>query len=330
MSRSTIPHPSLSCSTDFRNQPLHVMKFGGTSVGSADALDRMAAIVAAATADRRVVLVVSAASGVTDDLVRATATATDNASAIAGWIDRLAGRHRMLAREILTDPAAHLQYEAVLCTRLTDLHQMLNTIAACGDTPARRDAVLATGERLLAPLAALRLEQAGLRSRATDAAQLIRTDATHGEATVDRSATTRQIRRWYRNLADGTVPVVTGFLGSTADGTTTTLGRGGSDYSAALLAQALQADMMERWTDVDGLYTDNPHRNDNAERLEEIMLEQAAAWNRTGRLGMHPKALDPLVEAGIPIRVRCTHAPATPGTLALPVHPPAEANTACP
>jgi aspartate kinase len=112
--------------------------------------------------------------------------------------------------------------------------------------------------------------------------------------------------------------VVTGFIGSTADGRTTTLGRGGSDYSAALLAHSLAAEVMERWTDVDGIYTADPRADRSAQRLACIVLEEARAWNQAGRLGMHRKALDPLVTAGIPVRVRSTAAPEKSGTWIVP------------
>jgi len=184
--------------------------------------------------------------------------------------------------------------------------------------PAVADQVLALGERLAAPLLALALREAGLCASPQDAAALIRTDATFGAARVDVAETYRQAKAWHTGLPASTIPVVTGFIGATATATTTTLGRGGSDYSAALLAAALRASVLERWTDVDGLYTDDPYQNGQAQRLTRICLEEAWVWNHAGRLGMHCNALDPLVEAEIPIHVRSIAAPEGLGTWILP------------
>jgi aspartate kinase len=170
----------------------------------------------------------------------------------------------------------------------------------------------------MVPLLAGTLAAAGHRSRAVDAAALIRTDTTHGAATVDWPSTRTQIQQWRAQWTTEYIPVVTGFIGSTKDGVTTTLGRGGSDYSAALLARGLEADRLERWTDVDGLYSQDPAKNEEAQRLSQIRMEKARAWAKEGRLGLHPRTLDPLATAGIPLHVRCTHRPEAPGTRVVP------------
>ena len=211
-----------------------------------------------------------------------------------------------------------MTYEAALGDGLAALERRLDEARADGLTPALRDEVLAAGERLSVPLVAGLLDEEGLTSEPTDAAALVQTDGAHGSALVDLEATYSRIQAWHTRLPEAVVPVVTGFIGSTQAGATTTLGRGGSDYSAALFAAALGADALERWTDVDGLYTDDPRRNAAAERLEQIVLEEAWAWNHAGRLGMHRKALDPLVAAGIPVYVRSTASPDASGTAILP------------
>ena len=112
--------------------------------------------------------------------------------------------------------------------------------------------------------------------------------------------------------------MVTGFIGSAPDGRTTTLGRGGSDYSASILAAGLKAHKLERWTDVDGVYTSDPRLDPTARRLDCIVMEDALSWNKAGKMGLHRKALDPLIEARIPLFVRSTDEPDNPGT---EVHP---------
>lgn len=301
--------------------PLKVLKFGGTSVGAADRLHNVAAITREAAETHRPVVVASAASGVTDELVEAWRQREEDALDEHAFTQRIRRRYTALAREALT-PVQLPRYARVLDAGELALRTILRAVSRYGVTPAFRDEWLAAGERLSVPLVALVLEQAGLQARPYDATDLIRTDDTYGEADVDLSQTRLQIQRWYRLLASTEVPVVTGFIGATGAGATTTLGRGGSDYSAALLASALGAEVLERWTDVDGIYTDDPRKNEQAKRLACIVLEEAWAWNHAGRLGMHRKALDPLVEARVPVHVRSTAAPDLPGTLILPADHP--------
>lgn len=300
------------------SRPIRVLKFGGTSVGDADGLHRTTRIVTKATATCRPVLIVSAAAGVTDQLVRAAADMTDDdAAAGPTWTRRIGQRYLSLAQTALDDETLRTRYAAVLHAHLTTLHRALQTLND-GSNPSARDEVLATGERLMVPLLAALLTQAGCPAHAVDAASLIRTDDAHSEPAVDREVTFRQIRRWDEQRPRDRVPVVTGFIGGTPDGATTTLGRGGSDYSAALVGRALHAERLERWTDVDGLYTRDPCRHAEARRLDRIAFDQALAWTHAGRLGLHPQALDPLVDASIPVHVRCTHRPDAPGTHIVP------------
>jgi aspartate kinase len=301
-------------------QAVSVLKFGGTSVAAADGLRRLVEIVGRAAGVHRPVVVASALGGVTDTLVAALNALEAGPSAGFGrdaFLDGLRHRHERLAGEVL-GPRARATYAAVLEAHLAELQATLSRIEGTGVTPPLRDAVLASGERMAVPLVAQVLEEAGFQSVPVDARALVRTDATHGEAVVDLPVTFRQMRAWHQVVAPAVIPVVTGFIGSTAAGDTTTLGRGGSDYSAALLASALRAAVLERWTDVDGIYTDDPRKNKDAQRLACIVLEEAWAWNHAGRLGMHRKALDPLVSAGIPVHVRSTLAPDLPGTFIFP------------
>jgi aspartate kinase len=168
------------------------------------------------------------------------------------------------------------------------------------------------------PLLALALREGGIDAEPFDAAPLVRTDESVGQAQVDVDETYRLVRSWYGGLDHEIIAVVTGFVGATKDGQVTSLGRGGSDYSAALLACALKAEALERWTDVDGLYTWDPRKRCGARRLATIVLSDAVAWNHAGRLGMHRRALDPIVAASIPVYVRSTFLPERPGTVILP------------
>jgi aspartate kinase len=305
-------HPRFGIGDD---RALKVLKFGGTSVGSVARLQRVVEIIGYTASSHRVVVVTSAASGVTDLLVEALRDMQRGAFSVQVLSEALWARYHVLATGLLRPST--LQAYAHTARSLLDEH-----VAGLTDTPrvtpALSDQVLALGERLAAPLLALALQDAGLSSIAQDAAPLIRTDDTFGEALVDVRRTRKQVRAWHAALPNATVAVVTGFIGSTKTALTTTLGRGGSDYSAALLAASLGASVMERWTDVDGLYTNDPYKNRDAQPLTHIRLEEAWAWNHAGRLGMHRKALDPLVGADIPVRVRSTAMPEGAGTWILP------------
>lgn len=296
------------------DRPIAVLKFGGTSVGSVGSLRSLIEIAARAARKERIAVVVSAASGVTDDLVQATGPdAPGRDELLASLFDRhheLAGQ--LLSRDRLAD------YDDHLSLRLTALRVNLETAARDGSSPSLYDAIISEGERLMAPLVALCLSEAGVSAEWIDAARIVRTDGHHADAQVDLDATRQLVQSWVNDLPPHVTPVVTGFIGSTEDGAVTTLGRSGSDYSAAVLAASLGASRLERWTDTDGIYTDDPRTNPDAKRLATIVLETAVAWNQAGKLGMHRKTLDPLLESGIPVYVRCTHRPDDEGTVILP------------
>lgn len=290
---------------------LKVLKFGGTSVGSGAALQRIVDIVRSTAQRHRVVLVVSAASGVTD-LLEAHLQGSYSGKQL---VERLWIRQHVLATGVL-QPSDLRFYEATLRAQLAKVARQAYSLEH--DEPAREDWVRAVGERIHAPLVTLLLQAAGLDALMQDAASLIRTNDTFGNALVDVDVTRQQVRDWHARLPATTIPVVTGFIGGTANGVTTTLGRGGSDYAAALLAASLRATVLERWTDVDGLYTRDPRMSDEAEHLPCVKLEEAWQWNRAGRLGMHRKMLDPLVHAAVPVHIRCTAMPEAQGTWLLP------------
>lgn len=306
-----MPNARLSSGAPFR-----VLKFGGTSLGTADRLHQAARIVRASTDACRPVVVASAAAGVTDALAEGIGAATSDPGAADAWTRRVVEHYRALGDAVLSAPSFARRYRSLLDGHACVLRRALRALAGPGEAAAR-DAALASGERMMVPLLALALRSSGCASYPVDAASLIATDDRHGAARVDRQRTLQQIQAWAGARPTG-VPVVTGFIGAGPDGRTTTLGRGGSDLSAALLALGLSADRLERWTDVDGLYTRDPAVHDDARRLDRLTFEQARTWIKRGRLGMHARMLDPLTGARIPVYVRCTHSPDRPGTCILP------------
>ena len=310
----------LSSAPEPASSPRVVFKFGGTTVGTPERFRTVISILEEAAVSERIVVIVSALSQVSRRLssaVETIATQTDGATQVEDLVDTLRTRHMGQAEAVLS-PARLDDYDALLTKRLRALRRYFVEIERDGFTPAVRDAVLATGEQLSVPMVVLALRDAGLEALHGDATRLVVTDDAFGEANVRRSATAERVRTWYRNLASGTVPVVAGFIGATETGTTTTLGFEGSDYSASLFARILGAGCVTRYTDVDGLYPNDPAAHDAAERLDSLSMEEAFAMTESGDLGMHPKTLRPLTEADIPMQVRSILEPERAGTCILP------------
>jgi len=301
--------------------PRVVFKFGGTAVGTSGRFQTVVDILKHTAETGRVLAIVSAQGKVTRRLSAGMETFmtqfADRSVVVETLIHDLRKRHLTQAQEVLSDSRTAV-YADLVDQRLQVLRDVFAEVQDRGFTPALRDAVLATGEQLSVPMVTLALRDHGLNAPLCDATSLVVTDDTFGEANVDRATTTQRVRRWYDVLAPNAVPVVAGFIGATPGGTTTTLGFEGSDYSAALFAQILRAECLSRYTDVDGLYTDDPETTADAERLEELSMEEAFALTESGRLGMHPKTLRPLVEADIPMQVRSIDEPDGRGTQIVP------------
>jgi len=297
-----------------------VMKFGGTSMGSAERIRVAARLSSEQHARRPVVTVVSAMSKVTDlilDTLR-KAEAGDRVDLEAN-LQRLRDRHGETCRELLPadrQEAALAGVEAVIA----DLARIANGMMMLGECPPRSiDEALAVGERLSALMLAQFLDSEGIRAKAVNAAELIATDAVFGNATPLMAPTRQRTAAVLRPLLEAHVlPVVTGFNGSTEDGRPTTLGRGGSDFSASILAAAIDASELWIWTDVDGIMTGDPRLVSDARVLEEVTYSEAAELAYNGAKVLHPRTLAPLVERQIPVWSKNSFAPEKPGTRIVP------------
>jgi len=286
------------------HQLVKVLKFGGSSVGSEASLQRVVHIIQGETAACRPVVVVSALSGVTNLLV--DLVESSDPESIVG---QLAKRHIDMADSVLDQRRKY--------TYLRHLESILEELrAACTskNRAERADFILACGELMSAPLVAGLLTQVGVVAQAIDARTLVKTES----GFVDREQTRNLIQSWFANLSRFVVPVVTGFVASNEHGETTILGRGGSDYTASLFAEGVGAAKLDRWTDVDGLYTADPNRVKGAGKFLFLLLEDASTWNESSALGMHVEAFQPVLEACIPVHVRSTRFPQGDGTLILP------------
>ena len=289
-------------------------------MGTPDRFRTVVRLIQEAAAEGRIVAIVSALSGVSRQLataLEAASTRADEPTVVENLIETLRTRHAEQARAVLS--ASHRStFETILEDRLAVLRRTFDCVGPEREAPAARDAILAVGEQLSVPMVTLALRDAGLQAPRCDATDLVVTDDTFGAAHVQRTPTTERIRSWYRALDPAAVPVVAGFIGATEAGSTTTLGFEGSDYSAALFAHILRAQGLTRYTDVDGIYTEDPDTNEEAERIDRLSMEEAVDRSASGGLGMHPKTLRPLADAGIPMQVRSIVAPDRPGTPIVP------------
>jgi aspartokinase/homoserine dehydrogenase 1 len=303
---------------------LRILKFGGTSVGDAACIRRVAEIVRAAACDSDLVVVVSAMGGVTNQLIEAAARSEagdrDSAEAIFA---KIRDRHDVAVNNLLSSPE---QRSAVL-RKMEDCYAEGERLYRRGEnrrelTLRDQDSISSLGERLSAPLVAGVLTECGVRSQAVEATEIIVTDSCHGAADPCMDATRQRCEvRLREMLRQGIVPVVTGFIGATSDGVLTTLGRGGSDYSATILGAALDADEVIIWTDVDGLMTADPKIVDRACTIPEISYKEAAELAHFGAKVLHPKTLHALARCGIPVWIRNTFAPQRHGTRITPAGP---------
>lgn len=285
-----------------------VRKFGGSSVADADRIAGVARIVAHA-ADGGVV-VTSALGGTTDTLLQAGALAE------RGQVGEALEVAATIRRRHLDAAPADEAIRTALDARCDSLEALLRGVALLGEqTPRSRATLAAFGERLAVPLVAAAIAAEGRPAVAVDAADVLRTDARFHEATVDMAASRALAQQVLLPLVgEGTVPVVTGFFGATAEGHTALLGRGGSDFSAAILGALLDADEVEIWTDVDGILSADPRFVRDARVLERVSYREAAEMSYFGAKVVHPKTMSPVAPRGIPLRIRNTFRPELPGT----------------
>src|SRR5213594_4463363 len=296
---------------------LQVMKFGGTSVGDADCIARTAQIIAKAAKESCCVTVVSAMSGVTNRLIeaakRAQAGDADEAAAI---VDALRRQHEVALTRLIQYEEARVPIRRRMEEVFAEGRRLCEGTALLRElTPRTLDAISSLGERLSAPLVAAAVRELGLPSEAIEATELIVTDAFHGGAEPQMELTRAKSQARLRPLLEkGIAPVVTGFIGATTEGQLTTLGRGGSDYSATILAAAMDADEVIIWTDVDGVLTADPRLVAEARTIPVISYREAAELAYFGAKVLHPKTLRAVMPAGIPVWIRNSFAPTRPGT----------------
>ncbi len=292
-----------------------VLKFGGTSVGNAEAVCRVAEIIRSQPDPPVVVL--SAMSGVTDSLLAtAQAAACGDGDAVASVAEALRRKHHDVATVAVREP-----YLSPLLTqfdeRLDTLQRVLSALCLLGEaSPRTRDMIAAYGERMSCALMEAVLCSQGVSARSLPAEMLVRTDENFGEAMPLMEPTSAAVREKLRPvLEEGVVPIVPGFAGATAEGVTTTLGRGGSDYTATILGAALEADEVHIYSDTDGVLTADPKVVSGARPLPHLTYAEARELSFFGAKVIHPRTVLPALDGQFPVRVRNSFNPTFPGTV---------------
>lgn len=297
-----------------------VMKFGGTSVGSPQAIQQAAQIVLSQMSEwEQIVVVVSAMSGATDALIRgATTAAAGDGQTFRQIASELAEKHTRAADTLLDHTTEdHAQTLHQIERYLAEYTTLCHSVSVLGElTPRALDAISPLGERINARLFAAVLRQRGASSQAVDASEVIITDSKFQNATPLYVPTReRACQHLLPLLEQGVIPVVTGFMGATLEGVTTTLGRGGSDFSAAILGDCLDADEVWIWTDVDGVMTADPRLVPDAQVIPVLSYSEVSELAYFGAKVLHPRTIRPVINRGIPLWVKNTFNPGIPGTL---------------
>src|SRR5712691_33158 len=295
-----------------------VIKFGGTSVGDAQRVANAIDIVAERKGQFPIV-VVSALAGVTNDLVAAAEAARAcDVERVNQIIAAVRQRHEDVALQLVQQKIDFFEsFIKQLDKQIDQIHTILRGIALLGEITARaKDKVMAIGEKLSSVLFAYSMMMRALPGEHIDSEEVLITDSRFGEASPLMEETRAAAQRVLLPLIErNLIPVMGGFIGRTRDGATTTLGRGGSDYSAAIVGAAAGADEIQIWTDVDGMMTCDPRLIPCARVIERISYVEAAELAWFGAKVLHPRTIAPAVEQNIPVRVLNTHNIASPGTL---------------
>jgi aspartate kinase len=292
-----------------------VMKFGGTSVEDAAAIERVEGIVRGRLRHRPVV-VVSAMSRVTDQLqTMARAASVGDLDSALSLLHSMRERHEAAASYLLP-PAQYEGIRPTLAAQFDQLDKLLRGIAAVEELSLRTtDYVLSFGELLSSAIVSAGFSAHGIASTLVDSRECIVTDAQHTHAVPQFDETNKRLQvRLQPLLDDGRVPVMGGFIAATTEGVTSTIGRGGSDFSAAIVGAALQASRIEIWTDVDGMKTTDPNLCPEARRLAEVSFDEAAEMAFFGAKVLHPATVLPAMQREIPVYVLNSRNPRSPGT----------------
>jgi aspartokinase/homoserine dehydrogenase 1 len=293
---------------------MQVLKFGGTSVANAENINKAIEISVQSLQKGRVVVVVSALGGITDVLLQCGTLAASGDESYVSKLELVGQRHLETVRALipLTQQSGVLSLVKKRCNEIEDI---CKGIFLLGELSARtKDKIVSYGELLSSQIMAARFSSLGIENAWKDSRELIVTDAQYGHAVVDNHVTQKKISSYFSETASPLV-LLPGFIGSDTKGNTTTLGRGGSDYTASIVAAALDAEVLEIWTDVSGMMTADPRLVPNARVIPHISYQEAMELSHFGAKVIYPPTIQPVMNKNIPVRIKNTFAPGDKGTL---------------
>jgi aspartokinase/homoserine dehydrogenase 1 len=293
---------------------MQVIKFGGSSVASAENINKVINIVKNKTATNKIVIVVSALGGITDLLLAAAHLASTNNDVYKTTLQEIETRHLATVKELIpvTQQSAVLSLVKKMCNEIEDI---CNGIFLLGELSARtKDKIVSYGELLSSQIIAAKLNAENLKVEWKDAREVIITDSNFGAALVDFSKTNTAIQNYF-STSTSSLFIFPGFISSNESGITTTLGRGGSDYTAAILAGAMSASALEIWTDVSGMMTADPRIVSNIKLIPEISYQEAMELSHFGAKVIYPPTIQPVMSKNIPVWIKNTFAPEDKGTV---------------
>src|SRR6266513_1067599 len=301
-----------------------VVKFGGTSVGAVPQIDQAARIVQSLRESKPIV-VVSAMGGVTDALLQAgEAAVTGQTQQRDDKLSEIRSRHDRAINELFKDRNVVHELQETHRGLWEEINKVFTGVSLLREmSPRSRDLISSFGERLIVPIFSRHLRSLGLESEPADAREFIVTSEASEFILIDFDETRKRCQKLAKMAKSGVVPVVTGFICSTPAGITTTLGRGGSDYSASIIGGCIKADEIQIWTDVNGVMTADPRIVPDARVLDRVSYKEAAEMSYFGAKVLHPQTIMPAVDENIPLRIKNTFAPEMAGTLIsveTPVH----------
>ncbi len=297
-----------------------ILKFGGSSLADGERIKAVTEIVAQAGRKERIGVVLSAMKGVTDLLIAAARRAEEGAEGHAEVLERIRGQH-FAAIRMLFPPADQAAVITPLQLMFNELEEILHGVELLREcSPRTMDFVMSFGERLSCALVSAYMRQRGLSAEIVDAREMVVTDEHFGSAAVNFPKSYARIEA--RLSGHQGIPVVPGFIGATENGVTTTLGRNGSDYTASIIGAGVSADLIDIWTDVDGVLSADPRLVPEAFVIPSLSYEEAMELSYFGAKVIHPYSMIPAVEKDIPIRIKNSLNPSAPGTLISPAASP--------
>lgn len=293
---------------------MKVLKFGGSSVANADTIRKVAEIIRARRGASRCVVVLSAMQGTTDDLIAAGRLAETGDPAYLEIVSRISQRHSSVAEALIEDGQKG-DVPGFIASTLSELKDICEGVRLVRElSPKTLDRILTIGELLSSRIISGYLENLDLANEWVDSRLLIKTDSAHGKASVDFSETDKRIRQ-HLEYSKNVLFILPGFIASDSDGFATTLGRGGSDYTAAIIAAAANADILEIWTDVSGMMSADPRFVRNVHKISHINYREAMELSHFGAKVIYPPTIQPVMARNIPILIKNTFDPDDRGTL---------------